>query len=45
MDEDFTFHFKPNAEETLGRMQEVAAASDGISDEERDIIERLKLAI
>lgn len=44
-DDDFTFHFKPNAEETLGRMQEVAAASDGISDEERDIIERLKLAI
>lgn len=44
-DDDFAFHFKPNAEETLNRMQEVAAASDGISDEERDIIEQLRLAI
>ena len=43
-DDDFIFHNKANAEETLGRMQDVASASDGVSDEERDIIERLRLA-
>lgn len=44
-DSDFVFHFKPNAEETLARMQDIAAASDGITDEERTLIERLRLSI
>ncbi len=44
-DSDFVFHFKPNAEETLTRMQDIAAASDGITDEERTLIERLRLSI
>lgn len=43
-DDDFVFHNKANAEETLNRMQDVASASEGITDEERNIIERLRLA-
>lgn len=44
-DDDFHFHSSRNAMETITRMQEMAEADNEVHETERDIIERLKLAI
>ncbi len=44
-DDDFCFHNKDNARETLTRMQEIAGADGEVQDEERDIIEKLRLTL
>lgn len=43
--EDFAFHRPENAREAISRMQEMAEADNNVHQTEREIIERLKLAI
>lgn len=44
-DEDYLFYNPDNARETLESLQEIAASDGEVSDSERDIMERLRLAI